>query len=241
MENKKIDRRRKYVLVVDIETANMVEDALAYDIGFAVADKKGNIYEKYSFMVSELFFDHKDLMESAYYSEKLPQYWEDYNKGTRTISSIYTIRKTVHNVMKEYKITDVFAYNANFDKTGLDRTIRFLTKSKTRYFFPFGTKYHCIWHMACQTIFQQKTFGKVALLNEWLSEKGNVQTSAEIAHRYLTNDPTFKESHTGLEDVEIEVGIMAKCFAQHKKMKTNINRACWRLPQKKIQELKENL
>lgn len=235
----KIDRRKKYVLVLDIETANMVEDALAYDIGFAVADKKGNIYERYSFMVSELFFDNKDLMETAYYAKKLPQYWEDYKAGTRKIASIYTIRKIVREVMANYGIHDVFAYNANFDKTGLDRTIRFLTKSKTRYFFPFGTKTHCIWHMACQTIFQQKTFAKVALLNGWLSEAGNVKTSAEIAHRYLTGNVNFEEAHTGLEDVEIETQIMAKCFAQHKAMKTNINRMCWKLPQKNVKEFEK--
>lgn len=237
---KKIDRRRKYVLVVDIETANIVQDALAYDIGFAVADKKGNIYETGSFMVSEMFFDHKDLMSTAYYAEKLPQYWEDYKQGTRKIASIYTIRKAMAELMKEYRISDVFAYNASFDRTGLDRTIRFLTKSRVRWFFPFGTKFHCIWHMACQTIFQQKTFAKVALINDWLSEKGNVSTSAETAHRYITKQVEFEESHTGLEDVQIETQIMAKCFAQHKKMETKINRLCWRLPQKNIKNLQKS-
>lgn len=230
---KKIDKRVKYLLVVDIETANIIEDALAYDIGFAVTDKRGRIYETGSFMVSEMFFDYKDMMKTAYYAEKLPKYWEDYKEGTRKIASIYTIRKIMLGLMKEYNIKDVFAYNANFDRTGLDRTIRFLSKSKTRWFFPFGTKFHCIWHMACQTIFQQKTFQKVAFLNDWLSAKGNIQTSAEIAHRYLTCDFQFMESHTGLEDVLIETQIMSMCFRQHKKMDTKINRLCWRLPQNK--------
>ena len=93
--------------------------------------------------------------------------------------------------------------------------------------------------MACQTIFQQKTFAKVALLNGWLSEAGNVKTSAEIAHRYLTGNVNFEEAHTGLEDVEIETQIMAKCFAQHKAMKTNINRMCWKLPQKNVKEFEK--
>ena len=74
-------------------------------------------------MVSELFFDNKDLMETAYYAKKLPQYWEDYKAGTRKIASIYTIRKIVRETMEKFNIHDVFAYNANFDKTGLDRTI----------------------------------------------------------------------------------------------------------------------
>ena len=48
------------ILVIDIETANMVEDAIAYDVGFAVADKSGKIYASYSYMIADMFFRHKD-------------------------------------------------------------------------------------------------------------------------------------------------------------------------------------
>ena len=238
-KSKGIDRRKKYYLIVDIETANMLEDALAYDIGFAVCDKKGNIYEKYSYMVSELFFDHRELLDSAYYAEKIPQYWTDYENGSRKIASILTVKKVVREVMKKYNIDTVGAYNCYFDKTGLNKTLRYLTKSNLRWFFPYGTKYIDIWHMACQTIFQQKTFFKMALLNEWVSESGNVQTSAEVAHRYITKDISFEESHTGLEDVEIETQIFAKCISQHKKMNRSINRLSWRLPQKNFKAFSE--
>ena len=45
----KIDKRKKYVLVIDVETANTIIDSkfnegLVYDIGFGVYDKKGNEY-----------------------------------------------------------------------------------------------------------------------------------------------------------------------------------------------------
>ena len=238
-KEQKIDRRKKYILVIDIETANILDDAIAYDIGFAVADKKGHIYEKHSYMVSELFFDYKDLLNTAYYKEKIPQYWEDYKNGKRTIASILTIKKVVCEVVKRYKIKDVYAYNAFFDKTGLNRTIRYLTKSRARFFFPFGMNYHCIWHIACQTLFQQKTFFKIALLNEWVSKNDNVRTSAEIAQRYITKDYNFEEKHTGLEDVEIETQILAKCYSQHKKVDTSIKRNCWQLPQKEFKEFKK--
>ena len=234
----KIDKRRKYVLVLDIETANITEDALAYDVGFAVADKKGNIYETHSYMVAEMFLDNynKPLMDTAYYANKLPKYWEDYKAGKRKLAKILTVRNIVQQVMKKYRITDVFAYNANFDKTGLDRTVRYLTKSEVRFFFPYGTKIHCIWHMATQVICQQKTYFKKAIVHNWISAKGNLQTSAELVFAYISGNPDFKEEHTGLEDVAIEVKIMAKCFAQHKKMNTNINRRCWTIPQNSFKE-----
>lgn len=234
----KIDKRRNYVLVLDIETANITEDALAYDVGFAVADKKGNIYETHSYMVAEMFLDayNKPLMDTAYYAKKLPKYWKDYSVGKRKLASILTIRRIVQQVMKKYDITDVFAYNANFDKSGLDRTVRYLTKSKVRFFFPCGTKIHCIWHMATQVICQQKTYFEKAIAHNWISEKGNLQTSAEVVFAYISGNPEFQEEHTGLEDVTIETKIMAKCFAQHKKMKTNIDRCCWAIPQNSFKE-----
>lgn len=240
--NNKIDRRRHYLLTVDIETANHAEDAIAYDIGFAVVDKHGNVYEKYSFMVAEMFLERRynDMMKTAYYAEKLPNYWADYRVGARKLARILTIRKVVREVMKKYNIVDVYAYNANFDKTGLDRSVRYLTKSAVRYFFPFNTNIHCIWHMATQTICQQKRYFKTALKNNWVSENGNLQTSAERVFAYISKNADFSESHTGLEDVLIETQILAKCYAQHKKMLTNIYRRCWVLPQKSFKEFAVN-
>lgn len=57
----KVDKRKKYVMVLDVETTNNnIEDrehndGLVYDIGFVVADKQGNIYAKRSFAIKEIF------------------------------------------------------------------------------------------------------------------------------------------------------------------------------------------
>ena len=65
----KIDRRRHYVLVVDTETANTIQNGnsldmsnvLVYDCGWAVVDTKGNIYETASYVNKDIFFDEQDL------------------------------------------------------------------------------------------------------------------------------------------------------------------------------------
>ena len=49
------------------------------------------------------------------------------------------------------------------------------------------------------------------------------------------------EQHTGLQDVLIESKIMAECFRKHKKMEKNINRLCWRIPQKKAKQIQKEL
>ena len=229
----KIDRRKNYLMVLDIETANSTEQGLAYDIGFVIADRKGKIYETHSLMIAEMFYGENELMQSAYYAKKLPQYWEQLLNGQREMVSILTAKRIVAKVMKEYGIKDVYAYNAHFDTSNLNTTIRYLTKSKYRWFFPYGTKYHCIWNMACQTILSQKSFIKFAKANDLVSTKGNISTSAETAFKYLTKNADFEEAHTGLEDVRIETQILVKCYAQHKKMDAKINRRCWTIPQQK--------
>lgn len=232
--------RKKYYLVIDTETCNTLEQPLCYDIGYAICDRYGNIYLERSYVVAELFLDHKDLMQSAYYAEKVPQYWEDIKSGKRELKSILNIRKQIIADMKQFKVKLVGAYNMGFDKRALNNTIRYATKSFLRWFFPFGTEYFCIWNMACQVIMSEVKFIKFALQNNFVSSKDNIQTSAEVCYRFLTNSIDFIESHTGLEDVEIEVEIMAECYRKHRKMNKNINTACWRIPQRKRKEIELN-
>ena len=233
-----MSRRKEMYLVIDTETCNTVEQPLPYDIGFAICDRMGNIAEERSYVVAETFLDMKETMKSAYFAEKIPQYWEDIKNGSREIKSIYKIRKEVKDLMNKYNVKKVGAYNMGFDKRALNNVMRYTTKSFCRWFFPFGTEFFCIWHLATQTLLQQKTFFKMAEKNGWFSEKGNLLTNAEVTYNYIKKMSDFKEEHKGLEDVRIEIEIMAHCFRQHKKMNTNINTSCWRLVQKAYKKYK---
>lgn len=228
----KIDKRKKYVMVLDVETANTTEDALVYDLGFGVYDKKGNEYMSKSLVITNIFDNEKDLMQSAYYSNKLPKYYEQLEKGTRERIGILQAKKLIREVMETYNIKEVYAYNANFDLNALNTTIRYISKSKIRYFFPYGTQIQCIWHMACQVICTQKRFIKANIVNE----RGNLITNAERVYSYIKNID-FQEEHTGLEDTRIEAQILTHCLKQHKKMNRNINRQCWRIPNKVKKEM----
>jgi hypothetical protein len=232
-----LSRQKEYFIVLDTETCNTVEQPLPYDIGWAVCDRKGNIYETRSFVVAETFIGMRDVMKSAYYAEKIPQYWEDIKLNVRTIKSMWDIRKVLLADMKKYKVKKIGAYNMAFDKRALNNLMRYVSKSWCRWFFPFGTEYFCIWSMACQTLLNRTSYIKFALNNGLISTADNVQTSAECCYKYIRDNVDFKESHTGLEDVLIEVEILSECYRQHAKMDTSINTACWRLPQRKRREL----
>jgi hypothetical protein len=227
-----MSRQKELFMVLDTETANSVEEPLPYDIGYAICDRHGNIELTRSFVVAEIFLDNKDLMQTAYYAAKIPQYWEDIKSGKRQLKSFYFIRRQIKEDMKNYNITKVGAYNMGFDKRALNNDTRYITKSFLRWFFPYGTEYFCIWNMACDTILNRPSYIKFAIKNGFVSEKGNIQTSAECAYKYLTKDTDFAECHTGLEDVLIEVAIMAYCYRQHKKFDNSINSSCWRKVQK---------
>lgn len=233
----KIDRRKTYYMVLDVETANSTQDALVYDLGFAIVDRKGNIYDKQSLVINNVFFDERELMQSAYYANKLPQYFKGIKNGDFKVTTLYTARKLIADYCKQYNIKTILAYNASFDTTALNTTQRYITKSKYRYFLPYGVEIGCIWAMACQTILCQKSFLRWAIDNGKVSKKGNIQTSAETVFAYLSGNKNFEESHTGLKDVEIETYIFAQCTRQHKKMSKKINRSCWRIPTKKAKEL----
>ena len=222
--------KKKYILVVDVETANSLDDPIVYDIGWAIIDMKGRIYEEGSYMIAEAFCDSRISLDTAYYTSKLPGYWEKFRKGDRKMVSIETAQRNINYFIKKYNVNDVAAYNCYFDKTALNKSLRFFTNSAKRWFFPYGINYICIWNMACQLLFTQKSFQKIAEQEGWFSAKGNIQTSAEIAYRYIMGYYDFEEEHEGLDDVRIEALIFAKCIAQHKKCDRGINRLCWRIP-----------
>ena len=227
---------RKYYLVLDTETCNTIEQPLPYDIGWAVCDRYGNIYEQRSFVVADVFLDMKDVMQSAYYAEKIPQYWDDIKNGSREIKSMWNIWRLMRDDIKKYKIHKVAAYNMAFDKRALNNLMRYVSKSWRRWWFPFGVEFMCIWNMACDIILSRTSYIKFAEENGFFSESDNILTSAECAYKYIKNNIDFKESHTGLEDVKIEIAVMVECFRQKKKMETKINPWCWRKVQKKRKE-----
>lgn len=227
---------KKMFLVLDTETANGLDNPLVYDLGFAICDKEGNVYYKKSIIISDVFLFSQDIMKTAYFAKKIPQYIEDMSTGQSVIMDIVHAKFYIQYLIKKFNVQAVCAYNARFDVNALNTTLRFITKSKMRWFFPYGIEINCIWNMACQVLYTQISFYKFAELNNYISNAGNFQTSAEIGYRYLTKDTDFSEEHRGLQDVEIELFIMARCYAQKKKMNKNICRNCWYIPTKNFIE-----
>ena len=232
---------KNYYMVLDVETANSTEDALVYDIGYVITDRDGKTYEADSFVVSDIFFGEAELMKTAYYAEKIPQYLKGIWQKAYKVRHFYEVRQIIAASLERWNVKAVAAYNASFDTKALNTTERWLTKSAYRFFLPYGTKIFCIWNMACQVICTQKKYIKFCFENGLVSASGNIKTSAESVYAFLTQNANYEECHTGLQDVLIETQIMAECFRKHKKMDKEINRLCWKIPQPKAKEIKEEL
>lgn len=228
----KIDRRKSYYIVLDTETCPIDKEVegvnannmFVYDVGFAVVDKVGTVYESYSYLVKEIFFDEKTLMESAYYSNKIPQYLIDLANGSRQIATLYEIRNKIAEMQTKYETKIVMCHNARFDDVSLKQTQRWLTKSKYRYFLPYGTEVWDTLKMARDVLGQMPTYDRFCRENDFMTnhKTPRPRMTAEIIYRYITKDLDFIENHTGLEDVLIEKEIFAYCMRQHKKMRKRL-------------------
>ena len=220
-----MDKRINYKIVLDTETCPLEQtdevtpwNMFVYDIGWAIVDKRGKVYKTQSFINADIFLDEKELMKSAYYSEKIPKYWEDIKSGTRQLKSFYNIRKQLLEDIAEYRVKEIYAHNMRFDYGTLQNTQRWLTKSKYRYFFPKGIEICDTLKMARQVLKDSKMYRVWCEQNGYITKNNQCRFSAEVLYRYITGNDDFIESHTGLEDVMIEKDILAYCYSRHKKM-----------------------
>ena len=204
-------------IVLDTETTNSIDDPLVYDIGWAVVDETGKVYQTQSFVVADIFLD-KELMASAYFAEKIPTYWEQIKSGERILARFYNIRKIFVDCAKAYNVTKFFAHNMRFDYRSVNLTQRFLTSSKFRYFFPYNAEICDTLKMARQALKGNKDYDNFCWDNNYLTSRKAKRYTAEIIYRFITNNNQFEESHTGLEDVMIEKDILAYCFKNCKNM-----------------------
>ena len=214
-----MDKRRSYYMVLDTETANSLDDPLMYDIGGAIIDKRGHVYESFSFVIYDVFCADRALFDTAYYAEKRPLYEAQIADGSRRIVGIYTARRHVRALCEKWNVSAIIAHNARFDYRSTNLTLRYLTKSKARYFLPYGIPVWDTLKMAQDTICRQPTYIRWCQRNGYTQRNGKPRATAEILYRYIKQDEDFTEDHTGLEDVLIEKEIFAKCMAQHKKMR----------------------
>ena len=123
----KYDRRRKYFMVLDCETATLphainyegeqrkniaIAKPLIYDLGWKIMDYKGNTYARKNFLISEIF-SVPSVFDTAYYAEKRPIYLDKLNKGEIVLTDW---RSAVRELVEDMSVCEAIgAYNSMFD------------------------------------------------------------------------------------------------------------------------------
>lgn len=123
----KLDKRRKYYLILDCETATLpyaikygaeqrkniaIAKPLIYDLGWQIVDVKGNVYKRASYLISEIF-SVPDVFNTAYYVSKRPIYLERLAKEEIQLTDW---KKAITELVEDLDAVEaVGAYNSMFD------------------------------------------------------------------------------------------------------------------------------
>lgn len=209
-------------LVVDGETCNTpvvdgqleYHDGQVYDLGGKVIDEYGKVYDQFDIVIEDVFFGMTEQMRDAYYASKIPQYLVDMRMGQRKIMGIWDAYRLVRDMMKKWDIHVVVAHNARFDITTLNSTLRYHTKSRKRYFFPYGTRVVDSMKVARKVLKDSEEYKEFCSSNGYMTNQKSPRPryTAEVLWRYFSGDNSFNEAHTGLADVEIESQIFTQCL-----------------------------
>ena len=191
-----------------------VKNGQVYDLGLMVIDENGKVYDQISMVNRDVFFGMPESMKTAYYADKRPQYVKDILAGKRKLVDSWQMYRIFHEMCDKYEVSAIIAHNAFFDVKTLNATMRYQTKSRCRWFIPWGMEIIDTLKLA------RNTFGKDPNYVTWCKENSYMtnhsiprpRLTAEILYRYITGDNSYMESHTGLEDVIIEKEIFKACM-----------------------------
>lgn len=198
------------ILMIDTETTNDVECPIVYDVGYQIFTLADGILCEKSFVNADVFCD-AELMASAYFADKIPDYWADICDGKRILRKWYNIKKELAEDCKRFGVQIACAHNSAFDNRALNTTQRYQTSSKHRYFLPYGIVWWDTLKMARQLLKNNDAYGEFCYENGFLTSRGCRRYTAEIIYRWLSGQMDFEEAHTGLEDVKIERQIFEYC------------------------------
>jgi len=259
----KLDRRKKYYLVLDCETATLpcaenyngeekklvaIAKPLIYDLGWQIIDRTGKVYSRKSYLISEIF-SVPSIFNTAYYASKRPIYLERLENNETVLTDWKTATKELVKDMA--KVESVGAYNSMFDfKKAIPFTELYINKLYSSDFYEWEKKQNelCdrivktsrgksekvfekdlfrfrgqtyplfdIWGLSCQHILNNNRYRQMCIENEWktASEK-YFKTSAETCYRFFKGDNDFNESHTAIDDSEIESEIFSEILNRTK-------------------------
>lgn len=210
--------KRKYYLVLDTET---VADArIPFDIAYTIVNRKGEIVEQRDFFTQEIVGNATGLYliaKDSFSKSKAQFYFETAAANPNMIQPFAEIVRELQESRARWNDAAVVAYNARFDVGVINRFAEALNQEVV---FAEDAEVWDLWNIALHSLCNSRNYVEFSLLNNFITEAGNVKSSAEAVFNYLLKDGSFTEAHTALADTEIEAEILLACFKRHKKLET---------------------
>lgn len=223
MNNKKIDITKfKYLMFIDTETIGTLtcqDSVLPFEIGMKILDTDTmQVVKEKSYLVRK-FFNNKYVMLSSFSASKYPSYFEKLENDNRyKLMSVKEIAKDVTAIIKKYDIKIMVAHNGDFDRLAMNRLfnefevknpfekLNLLDTMEISKVITFSKKY-------AEFCLQNKNIVNSEKDSLFITKTGRVRTTAQAIYCFISNDVNFKEAHTGLEDITIEIEIFKTSLA----------------------------
>lgn len=210
----------KKFMVLDVEGYSTCRP---YDVGFRVVDKSGKVYEEYSVAFMPAIFENlcemcrhhnNDGMRSAneMAHKNIQEILSDKDGKYKKCYSADNFFYCFMAILTKYSIKRIWAYNCTFDKGAIYRLF-----GEERFNIISNLVTWCdIIPAITYTYLLSADYVEFCKSNNFITEKGNIRTKAEVVYRYLTGDINFIEAHTGLEDTKIETFILLTAMGKTK-------------------------
>ena len=231
-------RKERYLMFIDTETIgtlNVKESVLPFEIGMKILDTETNkVVKERSYLVRK-FFNNKFIMLSTFSATKYPNYFDKLENDKRyKTCSAKDIATHLEKMINRYNIKIMVAHNGQFDKTAIARLFEefgtenpiekldLLDTMEVSRIITFSKDYanYCIEHKDRLNSVKDSCF---------ITNSGRVRTTAQAIYCYISNNADFEESHTGLEDIDIEIEIFKKSMELLGNTIVNLNTApTWR-------------
>ncbi len=208
------------MLILDIETYQICGKTSIWD--FAAIDTVTE--EEFHFINAPMVAKANQLLRDNFNVRFFEQHHVDYCLNNQTAQRLNNkeFYVAIQELINSQKV--ISAYNLNFD-------YRELKKQGIQY--PTKQKKVCLWGSFINAFVNHK-YIKFCYDNDYVSEKGNIKTNAEVAYRYISGNATYEHQHTALSDCWSELEIWQGILKRKQKLESscsfaNVKKRCKQL------------
>lgn len=195
------------ILIFDTETIDL-KKPFCYNIGYCIYNtEEKEIILKKEFVIEQIWHNAM-LFSGAYFNNKKTIYVNRLRGRKITLEKWGYVMRKLYQDIKDFEITDVYAYNSDFDKKVIAFNCDWFKTLN-----PFDSvQIHDILGYVSKVISFDKNFQSFCEENKYFTEKDNYSPKAEIVYRFISGENNFIEEHTALSDSLIECQILLYCI-----------------------------